>query len=125
MYLSEVQSTGDRVTKPSNLQMTKAEAGPLSPLAVPLMDGLDAKLANWKVEAGEASEKKTLLLAQNHGDNYLLSSKRTLPGSFQVNIPCIVAPLTAAGGSYATRNELVVRFATDDASVQLAADQGV
>jgi serine protease Do len=117
LYLNQAQAISDRVTKPTSLvlSLSHPEPGPLSSQNIPLMDGIAATVANWKVESAKITENKHSMVLENSGNSYLISSKRVLPAAFQLNIPCMVAPVMIAGGSRV--DEIRVRFATENTTV--------
>jgi serine protease Do len=127
LYLKEI---GDAATVPqAALARVKPEPSPLDPKRLQVAGTIAPKRANWEVGKGKVEEKKGLLIVDNDGGNYWVTSKEPLPENFQLVIQCLVQFDPGRQVIRATQKNILrslyVRFGTPDTAAEINARTGV
>ena len=126
LYLSE---TGlPTLPDAAKVARLKPEPGPLAPGTIPGPSGIAAKKANWEVGAGEVREEKGMLICDNNGGQFWITSKDPLPPNFSLVARCSVDFLQGRTVIRQSQRNIMrtlcVRFDTPDTTQQILEKNG-
>lgn len=96
----------------------RPEAGPVALEDLPKDTSIAPKVANWEKNSGNVKEQDDMLVLENQGGVYWVTSKRALPEDFQLIIPCSVEFLRGRQRIWHSQRNIVrllcIRFGTQN-----------
>jgi serine protease Do len=114
LYLDEVRAAA--VGASERLAEIRPAPGPVDPRRLELPVAIAPLAANWQITHGRAHEESKYLVLDNHGGPYWVTSRTSLPESFQLVISCAVKHLQGSQDISAEQRKslrrLYVRFGT-------------
>jgi serine protease Do len=114
LYLDEVRAAATGAGE--QLSKIHPTPGPVDPRRLELPISIAPLAANWQMTQGRAHEESKYLVVDNHGGPYWVTSRTSLPESFQLVISCGVEHLQGSQDITAEQRKslrkLFVRFGT-------------